>query len=133
MAIQIGNEKQGKGFKQPNLYRFWGTTIADNLFDEDQILINLASKEYSRNVTPYVKNGRQMITVDFQETKNGQWKTVGVHAKMARGEMVRYIAENQLNEPEQLQDFHDFGFVFEPKVSTDNTYVFRTKFDFKRR
>ena len=122
-----------EGFKQPNLYQFWGTTIADNLFHEDQVLINLASKEYSRNVTPYVKNGRQMISVDFQEKKNGQWKTVGVHAKMARGEMVRYIAENQLTAPEQLQDFHDFGFRFESEVSTNDTYVFRTEFDFKRR
>ena len=74
-----------------------------------------------------------MISVDFQEKKNGQWKTVGVHAKMARGEMVRYIAENQLTAPEQLQDFHDFGFRFESEVSTNDTYVFRTEFDFKRR
>ena len=121
------------GFSQPNLYQFWGSTIADNLFNEDQVLINLASKEYSRNIAPFVANNRQMISINFQEKKNGQWKTVGVHAKMARGEMVRYIAEKQLSKPQQLQDFHDFGFNFVPNISTDNTYVFRTEYDFRRR
>ena len=121
------------GFKQPDLYQFWGTKIADNLFDEDQMLINLASKEYSRNISPYVTAGRQMITINFQEKKNGQWKTVGVHAKMARGEMVRYIAEKQLTRPQQLREFTDFGFVFMPDLSTAASYVFRTEYDFKRR
>ncbi|WEV38875.1 peroxide stress protein YaaA [Lactobacillus sp. ESL0680] len=121
------------GFEQPNLYKFWGSTIADNLFNDETVLINLASKEYSKNISPYLAANRQMINIDFQELKNGQWKTVGVHAKMARGEMTRFIAENQLTKPEQLQDFSDFGFKFTPEESNIDTYVFRTEFDFKRR
>lgn len=121
------------GFRDYSLYYFWGSDIAENLFQEDNIVIDLASKQYTRLVKPYLSQGRQLITVDFQELKNGKWKTVGVHAKMARGEMVRYIAEKQMKNPTDLQDFNDFEFQFEPDVSTKDHYVFRTEFDFTRR
>lgn len=121
------------GFRDYSLYHFWGNDIAENLFQEDNIVIDLASKQYTRLVKPYLSQGRQLITVDFQELKNGKWKTVGVHAKMARGEMVRYIAEKQIKNPTDLQDFNDFEFQFEPDVSTKDHYVFRTEFDFTRR
>lgn len=120
------------GFREPNLYKYWGETLANNLFDKNDVVINLASKEYSKNIAPYLSDKRQMITIDFQEQKNGQWKTVGVHAKMARGEMVRFISENELKQPEELQQFDDFGFQFVAKESTASRYVFRTDFDFKR-
>lgn len=121
------------GFRDYSLYHFWGSDIAENLFQEDNIVIDLASKQYTRLVKPYLSQGRQLITVDFQELKNGKWKTVGVHAKMARGEMVRYIAEKQIKNPTDLQDFNDFEFQFEPDVSTKDHYVFRTEFNFTRR
>lgn len=121
------------GFRDYSLYHFWGSDIAENLFQEDNIVIDLASKQYTRLVKPYLSQGRQLITVDFQELKNDKWKTVGVHAKMARGEMVRYIAEKQIKNPTDLQDFDDFEFQFEPDVSTKDHYVFRTEFDFTRR
>lgn len=121
------------GFRDYSLYHFWGSNIAENLFQEDNIVIDLASKQYTRLVKPYLSQGRQLITVDFQELKNDKWKTVGVHAKMARGEMVRYIAEKQIKNPTDLQDFNDFEFQFEPDVSTKDHYVFRTEFDFTRR
>lgn len=121
------------GFRDYSLYHFWGSDIAENLFQEDNIVIDLASKQYTRLVKTYLSQGRQLITVDFQELKNGKWKTVGVHAKMARGEMVRYIAEKQIKNPTDLQDFNDFEFQFEPDVSTKDHYVFRTEFDFTRR
>lgn len=121
------------GFRDYSLYHFWGSDIAENLFQEDNIVIDLASKQYTRLVKPYLSQGRQLITVDFQELKNDKWKTVGVHAKMARGEMVRYIAEKQIKNPTDLQDFNDFEFQFEPDVSTKDHYAFRTEFDFTRR
>ncbi len=121
------------GFKEPNLYDYWGSSIADWLFAEDDGLINLASKEYSKNISPYLTAKRRMITVDFQEKKQDKWQTVGVHAKMARGEMVRFASEQQLSKPEDLQHFNDFGFEFVPAASTQSNYLFRTEFAFKKR
>ena len=122
-----------KGFIDYSLYHFWGDAIAESLFKDDDTVINLASKQYMRLVKPYLNENRKMITIDFQELKNDQWKTLGVHAKMARGEMVRFIAENQIKNPAELRDFHDFEFQFVPEVSSSDHYVFRTNFDFNEK
>jgi len=124
---------QMSGFIMYSLLNFWDDMVADEVFKEDDVVINLASKQYARLIKPYVTGNRRMITIDFQEMHNGKWRVIGTHAKMARGEMVRYIAEKQIKNPEQLQDFHDFDFKFEPTVSKEDHYVFRTTFDFKRR
>ncbi len=121
------------GFRDYSLYHYWQDKIAASLFKDDDLVINLASKEYSRIVTPYLSANRKMITVDFQEEKDGKWRTVATHAKMARGEMVRYLAEKQIKNSAALQDFHDFDFQFDEDASTHDHYVFRTNFDFKRR
>ena len=120
------------GFRDYSLYHFWNDKVANSLFENDGIVINLASKQYMRLVKPYLNESRQMVTIDFQEYKNERWKTVGVHAKMARGEMVRFIAERQIKNPVELRDFHDFEFKFIPEVSSADHYVFRTNFDFTR-
>ncbi|BAQ57864.1 peroxide stress protein YaaA [Lactobacillus acetotolerans] len=121
------------GFKDYSLYHFWDNLIAESLFKEDDTVINLASKEYSKTVTPYLNEKRKMITVDFQEKKRDKWRTIATHAKMARGEMVRFMAEEQIKNPADLQDFHDFEFKFDPDISSATHYVFRTNFDFKKR
>lgn len=121
------------GFKDYSLYHFWNSKIADEIFRDDDLVINLASKEYSRVITPYLSGNRHMSTVDFQEKKNDKWRTIATHAKMARGEMVRFLAENEIKTPEQLQEFHDFDFKFMSEESSENNYVFRTDFNFNRR
>lgn len=121
------------GFKDYSLYHFWGEKLAESLFENDDLVINLASKEYSRAIAPYLTNQRKMVTVDFQEQRNGKWRTIATHAKMTRGTMVRYLAENQIKNLVDLQDFHEFGYQFAPSASSEDHYVFRTDFDFKRR
>lgn len=121
------------GFRDYSLYHFWDSEIADALFEKDDLVINLASKEYSRSVRPYLDKERRMIDIDFLEEKNGKWKTIGTHAKMARGEMTRFICEKQIKNPAGLQDFNDFDFKFDEKNSTENNYIFRTNFNFRRR
>lgn len=121
------------GFKDYSLYHFWGSKIADELFTDDDLVVNLASKEYSRTVAPYLTKKRKMITIDFQEKRKDRWRTIATHAKMARGEMVRFMAERQIKNPAELQDFHDFDFQFVKTASSPEHYVFRTNFDFTRR
>lgn len=120
------------GFIDYSLYHFWGEDVADSLFENDDTVINLASKEYSRLIAPYLSGKRKMVTVDFLEERNGKWRTIATHAKMARGEMVRFIAERQIKNPADLQDFHDFDFEFDKENSTQDHFIFKTNFDFKR-
>lgn len=102
-----------------NLYDFWADKLV-HTFREEPIL-NLASAEYAKAIAKY----RPMIDVRFYETVGNQYKEKGVHVKMARGRMVRYMAEHQVETIEQLYAFDDLGFIYDPKQSTHQTLVYR--------
>lgn len=111
-------------YEAKNLYEFWGTSIAENLFAETDCVVNLASREYSVCVSRYVPEGARFITCVFGEQKGDKIIEKGTQCKMARGEMVRYMAEGQIAEPEQMQTFDRLGYRFLPEKSDGNTYVF---------
>ena len=54
----------------------------------------------------------------------GKVVTKGVYAKMVRGEMVRYAAEINAVQPEQLKSFAIGHYRFDESRSTDTEYVF---------
>ena len=43
---------------------------------------------------------------------------------MARGEMVRFMAENRIEDPEEIRRFDRLGYVFRGELSSDTEYVF---------
>ena len=53
--------------------------------------------------------------------------TKGTYAKMARGEMVRFMAENSIESPEAIKRFDRLGYAFRPDLSSDTEYVFERK------
>ena len=63
-----------------------------------------------------------MIT--FCELSGDKLVTKGTYAKMARGEMVRYMAENNIEDPMDIQKFDRLGYSFRAALSSDNEYVF---------
>ena len=65
-----------------------------------------------------------MITCVFGEERNGKIVEKGTLCKMARGEMVRYMAENQIEQPEQLKRFDRLGYQYQEKHSVEKTYVY---------
>lgn len=108
-----------------NLYDYWGDKLYKAVIDEnDRTIINLASKEYSKAVKTYLKSDDTFITCSFGTIVNGKIKQKAAIAKMARGEMVRYIAENRINTPEKLKNFAEMGFSFDSAHSTDTHYIF---------
>ena len=107
-----------------NLYDFWGACIAENLLAETDCIVDLASKEYSQCVAPYLTGDTRIITCVFGEWKNGKIIEKGTQCKMARGEMVRYMAERQIREPEEMCAFDRLGYRFSPEDSNGDTYVF---------
>lgn len=115
------------GFIDYSLYHFWGDKVARALLAQDNLILNLASKEYSRMVRPFLRPDQKMVDVFFQEKKGDKWRVVGVHAKMARGEMVRFCAQRKIKDPAQLQDFNDFGYYFAAQASTSTQLYFRKK------
>ena len=98
---------------------------------EDRIIINLASKEYSRCIEKYLQPQDRFITVVFGELQNGKVVQKGVYAKMARGEMVRFAAEINAESPEELKAF-DRGYRYDERRSSETEYVFiKTSLNFQ--
>ena len=107
-----------------DLYSFWGDSIAKNLFSETDCILNLASQEYSRCVSAHLTDGVQFITCLFCERKSGKLIEKGTLCKMARGEIVRYMAEHQIEDPEKIKAFDRLGYRFAQSESNQKTYTF---------
>lgn len=107
-----------------DLYDFWGDRLYRSLVEDDRILINLASKEYAQCIEKYITPKDQWITIEFGELVDGKVKQKGTIAKMARGEMVRFIAENNITEPNGIKEFRWLGFTFSKELSNKEKYVF---------
>ena len=107
-----------------NLYDFWGDDLYREVMDDSRVLINLASKEYSKCIEKYLQPEDRYITCVFGELEGGKVVQKGVYAKMARGEMVRFMAGIHVDEPEQIKTFNWSGYHFDESRSSDTEYVF---------
>ena len=110
------------GFK--DLYDYWGNRLYQSLVDDDRIIINLASKEYSQCIEKYITPKDRFITIEFGEVVEGKVKQKGTLVKMARGEMVRFMAENNISNLDGIKDFHELGFAYSKDLSNAAKYVF---------
>ena len=124
--LEMGRKLNTK--KHDNLYGFWGGKINEQLnkaLEESgsPFLINVASGEYSRAANLNQIKGK-IITCEFKEGKNGEYKAIMTFAKKARGMMSRFIIENQINEPEDLKAFGMDNYTFSPSKSSEVNYVF---------
>ena len=107
-----------------DLYELWGNRLYEAVRDESRVIINLASKEYSKCIEKYLTPEDIYITITFCEKSGDKLVTKGTYAKMARGEMVRYMAEHRIEEPKEIQKFDRLGYVYREELSSDTEYVF---------
>jgi Uncharacterized protein conserved in bacteria len=110
-----------------NLYDFWGSRLSARLCSETDFILNLASQEYSRAVSPYLPGTVRFLTCTFGELKESRIIEKGTICKMARGEMVRWLAENAITAPEDIKDFSRLGYVYSKERSTNENFVFLKK------
>ena len=68
-----------------DLYQFWGDRLARQLASETDVVLNLASKEYSKAVEAHLPKTVQFITCVFGELKDGKVIEKSTKCKMARG------------------------------------------------
>jgi uncharacterized protein len=125
MGTQLSN---GKG---KNLYKFWGTQIADYLNERLQtnkssVVVNLASQEYFKSVDLKALKAR-VIECVFEEWKGGKYKVISFLAKRARGLMARYAVTHKLTTPKQLEKFKLEGYAYDAKASGSDRLVFRRR------
>ena len=107
-----------------NIYKFWDDKIYKKLYSEDNVIVNLASEEYAKTVRRFLNEEDIFIDIDFKVNKDGKLKTLATLAKMARGQMVKYIIENKIDNPEDLKNFTFNSFKFCSNLSTPRKFVF---------
>lgn len=124
-----------------SLYDYWGDSLYRVLTakaplqdateqkavqSENVVIVNLASKEYSKCIESWLTEKEQYITCVFgeEDKHTGKVKVKATAAKMARGAMVRFMAEKQVTEPEQIKKFDRMGYGYREDLSDDKTYVF---------
>jgi len=107
--------------KIKNLYQYWDDGIT-NLINEDldlhkkKVVINLASNEYFKSVKSKLLDC-EVITPSFKDLKGGQYKVVSFWAKVARGQMARYIVQKQFKNIQQLKKYDVDGYRFNESLS----------------
>ncbi len=107
-----------------DLYQFWGDRLARRLADETDFVLNLASKEYSKAVEPHLPKSIRFVTCTFGEWKDGKVVEKGTMCKMARGQMVRWLAENQVTRRADIRAFDQLGYRFQAELSSEEHDVF---------
>ncbi|MDO6598217.1 peroxide stress protein YaaA [Oceanihabitans sp. 2_MG-2023] len=112
--------------KNKNLYEFWKKKITQALNKEleaDELFLNLASNEYFKAVD--VKALKvPVITANFKDLKNGEYKVISFFAKQARGAMARYIVDTNAKTIEDLKGFNYDGYGFSEAMSTEKDLMF---------
>ncbi len=124
--LEMGT-KFGAG-KAKDLYSFWSKKITPKVQEAinesgSKILVNLASNEYYKSIDPK-KLEAEIVTPAFKDMKNGEYKMISFFAKKARGLMSRFILENNIDNPDDLQAFDYEGYHFNPRLSRPGQPVF---------
>lgn len=107
-----------------NLYDFWGERLYRELTKDDRVILNLASKEYSKVIEKYLEKDIRYITCIFGEEIQGRIKVKATKAKMARGEMVRWLSENKIEDCSQVKSFCGLDYRYREEYSSDTEFVF---------
>lgn len=121
MGTKLGHSKC------QDLYQFWGSKITDQInaeLTEHDYIINLASNEYFKAVKEK-QLAKKLITPVFKDEKNGNYKIISFYAKKARGLMVRFAADHQVQNAQDLKKFDYNGYRFEEAESSEITWVFK--------
>ena len=119
-TIQIGRKK--------DLYQYWKNQITASLSfamkdSGSEFLINLASNEYFKSID-IKKLKARIITPQFKDLKDGEYKMISFFAKKARGKMTRFIIDHKITNPEEIKAFDEDGYYYNSTLSEENQPVF---------
>ena len=124
--------EMGTSFKNArgkDLYAFWGSRVTDAMKkilekQKQPVLLNLASEEYFKVLQPKELDC-QVISPVFQDAKDGKYKIISFYAKRARGLMARYVVENRITDPADIEGFNLDGYKYYAAESKVDKPVFR--------
>lgn len=114
------------------LQTYWKRKLTEPLLDDVEkaggVLVNLASLDVQQALDMEKLGKRvRILTPEFRDMEHGKYEFVRTYAKIARGEMTRFIVKEKLNKVEELQKFDWGGYMFNETLSTDREYVYTRK------
>ena len=108
-----------------DLYAYWGDRLAGALAVEFSCVVNVASMEYAKAVTPHLPGlGVRVITCLFGDVREGRLVQRSTEAKAARGTFVRWCAEHGVTRADGLATFSERGYALDERLSSPDTLVF---------
>lgn len=107
-----------------DLYQFWADDLYNELFKDNDLVINLASKEYTKTIRPYLKGEDKFISISFKDNKDGKLRHYTAWMKQARGQMLKELITNKIEDPEEIKKLDINGYKYDPYNSTETEYVF---------
>ena len=109
-----------------NLYDYWKKQVSLKLNKElskDEPVLNLASNEYFKVIDSKVIDS-PIYSANFKQYRDGNFKTIAIYSKKARGLMTRFIVDNQIDTIEDIKSFDYDGYVFHDELSNDKDFVY---------
>lgn len=107
-----------------DLYDFWKDDLYKKLYEDNDLVINLASKEYTKTIRPFLKKTDKFITIDFKEVRDGKLKSVVAYMKQARGQMLREIITRKIEDIDEIKKLNINGYTYDPYNSTEKCLTF---------
>ena len=99
--------------------------LAGRLAKDEKVIINVASKEYSKVVLKkLLPENTRVIEINFLQQEGGALKQIVVHSKKARGLMARFIIKNRLKAAEEAKAFDYENYFYYPQLSSEDKWVF---------
>ena len=109
-----------------NLYEYWREKISNQLnleLSESEPVLNLASNEYFKAIdTKVIKS--DVYSANFKQLKDGNYKTIAIFSKKARGMMTRFIIDNNIINISDIKSFDYDGYMFHKELSSDKELIF---------
>ncbi len=108
--LELGCKYAPPGVRNPVDY--WRERITDDLNDDlrdGEPVVSTASQEYMKAVDETRLRGRVITPVFKERAPDGKLKTRVVHAKMARGALIRFALETGARSPRDLMGFGEMG------------------------
>ncbi len=122
--LEMGTDFKNTNFFIKNLYEFWQDKITQVINENPaKTIVNLASQEYFSAINSK-KINKRIIEIIFQDKKDGILKTIGINSKKARGLMTNFAIKNKISNPQNLQEFQEGNYRFNPTLSCDEKWFF---------
>ena len=99
------------------------TNELNDQLTENEPVLNLASNEYFKAInTKVIKT--DIFTANFKQLKDGEYKTIAIFSKRARGMMARFIIDNNITDISDLKSFNFDGYLYHESLSTNKEFIF---------